>query len=43
MKIICTEQERENIINAFNAWCPFDTECPYKSMDTSVITVYWRE
>ena len=30
MTIICTTQERENIIDAFNAWCPFDIECPYK-------------
>lgn len=30
MKVICTKQERENVINAFNAWCPFDITCPYK-------------
>ena len=29
MKIICTESEKKNIIDAFNGWCPFDIKCPY--------------
>ena len=29
MKIKCTKQEKRDIIKSFNAWCPFDINCPY--------------